>query len=239
MKKFSLCLLVLLVMIMAGCSFENTKSSVKRIDKDLVGPAVTMLDEYRKVEKETLKAKPGIVGYQELAKKAEAEIPKLKEAQEKIKSQQVIKMTDGYLHYANLYIERIIARMETVVKAGKDGAGKLKAHQAMMRLLDGRQLVEAKFGYERERKLLLENKESYQFTEAYFKRIKKGQTYEQIMGLFHMPGTFLPVIKETRNGKGVTHQPVIWQLNDSWVYVDFVNGRAETWKGPKLDGFWK
>lgn len=238
MRKVYFSLLLVLLVAMAGCNMENTVSRVKRVDTELVGPAVKVLEEFRRKEKETLKAKPGLAGYQVMAKLAEAELPRLKEIQEKLKAEPVIKMTDSYLYFSRLYVDRIIVRLETVVKAGTDGAAKLRNHQGMLRLLDGRLLAEAKLGYDRERNMLLDKRESYQLTSAYVKHLKKGQTYEQVMWLFRMPGTFMPVIREVRGGKTVTHQPVIWQHEERLVYVDFVNGKAESWKCQRPDGFW-
>ena len=188
---------------------------------------------------ETLKVKPEIDGYREMAKLAETELPKLRDMQKKLQAESVMKMTDNYFHFAKLYVDRIIGRFETVIKASKDNVSKLKNYQNRLWLYDNRALIEAKYGYEREKILLLEDKESYQLTAENVKKLRKGMSYEQIMHLFKMRGYIFPGIKEMRNGKMVTHWPATWQQGERFVYVDLVNGRVEYWRVQHIEDFWK
>lgn len=235
MRKSWLVCLGLVLCLLAGCSMENTKGSIKRIDAELVSPAVKLWEEYRSAEADMLKKKPGLAGYQAMVPQAEKVLPELKELKKKIKAEPAMRMTENYLYYAALYVERIAGRLEYVVKSSRDKKLNLQSFKGQLWLWDNRNLVEARLGYDREKKLLLTGEESYQLTQTGVRKLRKGMTYEQVMAVFQMPGAIMPGIREVRNGKTVTHWPAIWELGDDWVYVDLVNGRAEYWRTSRIE----
>lgn len=260
MKKI-LCILLMLCVLMAGCSFSkenqkesekavkllkgfantsNTVNTVKNVNKDYIVPAVKLLDEYRAEEKKLLAARPkDDKVYEDLAKIAEGKyLPKLREYQKAVKDIPVMKMTSPYFYYAKRYCDLMVNRLDRVVQIAKEkDAKKLGGMKWYLGFMDRRHFVEVHYGYQREYSLFTRGKETYELNMANFGKLRKGQTYEQIMDIFKMPGEFMPNVRETRGKSIISHQVGIWQIDGRWVAVEFQNNRATWWRQYRIDGW--
>lgn len=265
-RMFLILLSMALLLVILGCGGENRRTNrtlngsavdvmretfaygstvkhIKRLEKDVMEPAVDAYTSFTKEKAALYKQKKYHEhAFKEMPQIKDKYIPALKEAQRKLAAEPTIKITDGYLYYSRLYVVRALERLECAAKVAecKDTkeAAKLRSRGDF---LERRLIWEAKFGYDNAKSILLNKGASYNMNENTYKLIakysKKGVSYETVMHWFRMPGEFLPVIKTNENGKTVVHQPVIWVDGDRFVYVDFVNGKSVSWSEGKSSGF--
>ena len=243
------------ILFIAGCSDNNEKvksnsyaripklfadmrkgsveSHFKSIDKEIMQESIRLyedyLAEYRDLIKKGGKSQENI--RQQLVPKAKDTVNKLKNFQEKLKSEEPIVMTDDYLVYGRQYLNRAIERLELDIKQVEENdQKKIMQYRRRVYYLEGRLVPEAKYGYLNAARMLFKHEKNTNININGFRAIKKGHSYESIMHIMRMPGNWLSTIKVPEGEKMVHHQQAIWSDGREFIYVEFVNGRANSWK---------
>ena len=211
----------------------RVESYFKSIDKEIMQETIKLyedyLAEYRDLIKKGGKSQENI--RQQLVPKAKDTVNKLKNFQEKLKSEEPIVMTDDYLVYGRQYLNRAIERLELDIKQVEENdQKKIMQYRRRVYYLEGRLVPEAKYGYLNAARMLFKHEKNTNININGFRAIKKGHSYESIMHIMRMPGNWLSTIKVPEGEKMVHHQQAIWSDGREFIYVEFVNGRANSWK---------
>lgn len=251
--------LVAVTLIVAGCSGEKsadgrkefsnpipkimeelTKGQVikqiKGYEKDIAKPALKIYDdylnEYRKLQKAGEKNQE--VMRKKLQPQAKAGAAKLRELKAKLDNVEANRITDAYLYYLRLFLDRAAERLECAEKqATATDAKQATNFRNHGWHLEGRLVWEARYGYMLAAGDLLDDPLKFNINQWAVSRIKKGQTYETVMHIFRMPGEWLTTIKVPNGKKVEQHQQAVWMRGDQMVYVEFINGRVNSWKAVK------
>ncbi len=132
-----------------------------------------------------------------------------------LEQEKAVRMTDEYLYFGKKYL----AALENIL-AGKSS-------------LQGDEFADSQIGFDNARSKTFEKKELYKFASFDAKSMRAGMTYKEIRKMLNMPGVHLkafevPALKG--NPKPGKYEPVLWVYNDKFLYVEFMEGKAISWK---------
>lgn len=97
----------------------------------------------------------------------------MKALRAELQKEDVLKMTDHYIFFSRLYLDRAIQRLDTVQKIAAADKTKKQGLINSLRHIDGRLLIEAKYGYENSYSKFTKGEETYQLVSRSYWRIKK------------------------------------------------------------------
>lgn len=228
MKKFTLILLSLLCLCIAGCA-PSAKEEAERLHNDyMLSTRATWNDEFiPKLQKITNTKKNGDEQDKEIAALAEQYKPKMLEFDKKLQGEKVQKSNEHLLELDKQQIKNSIHFLDTLILI-KDKSNLNEQEWKKDFRLATLALLNTRLEYNNEYSKITTGKGTYELTLANYQKIHQGDTYEQVANLFKMPGK----LETSSNLQAVNEQywseSYIWEIGDARVYIIFHQGKASS-----------
>lgn len=197
------------------------KVQMKVLDEKLFVPALRL---YEQVIKHP--ANP------ETPERYNKEIAQLEQGLQQLDEERVIKANDAYLYHGRRFLEALKRYMRL--------GSPTSQLDADARAVLSRELVDSHMAFANARSMAFEGKSLYNFASldtSLAGQIEKGCSYASLRAKLNMQGAFLqpfvPIranaLADSQDLKEV-HQPIVWVQQGKYLYVDFVNGKADSWQ---------
>lgn len=221
-KILSVLLIFVFSLLLWGCSSGPIENKNDGMGAPLLagGPAAQLA----KIDKDVML--PALGFYENIAKYDQAHLQEYRQSitvgMESINREEIVRLNDAYLYFGKKYLYALDEFLNLVLQKQYDKAEQFKKVN----------LEDARLAFVNARNVVINKESSYKLNIIDSQQITKGMSYYDLRGMLNMPGEHLEsfAVIDYKNKISKNIEPVLWEYNGQYLYVEFVDGKSTKWK---------